>query len=424
MCNQGHVVEPTRNRRRLAPCLAVWGAIAVAGCGDAEAECRFVPKKTSHAPASPASDQLFDRTFLHDVVLELAPSDLPSLSGTTGPLDKPDRVPVMVRFDHIETTGQIRLKGLSTYVGIDDRASFSIKFEGDNRLASMKKIVLNSTLHDSTLVRAPVAYALAAKIGLAAPRAAYARVTLNGELMGLYNVIEPINKQFLAAHFGEEQAWGNLYEASDFSLLAPGGPGSKPPDLKDEDEGRCRGDLEELQNALGSATSEQFVDALDARVDVDQLLRLVALENVIVRTDGFSDARNNFYLYRPPTPQSRWVMLPWGMDTLLASADRDPWELRGSDSGPDLASPLVHRMAQASELVARYRPVVDEAAEAFEASVVESELERVSSFFESEVVERPLSARLQAEARDFAEQAPLLRQIVRSRAAYLQAGRP
>lgn len=166
------------------------------------APCVFVPQDTHDKAAPPESATLFDLTFLHRIELVVADEHLLTLEQGSGPLEKDPRVPVKITYDGVTLDGAgIRLKGMSTYVGLSDRASFSIKmneFDSGVRLAGMKKIVLNSTLHDSTLVRTSLSFSLARAAGLPAPRIAYAMVTFNGEPYGLYNVIEPINKQYLA----------------------------------------------------------------------------------------------------------------------------------------------------------------------------------------------------------------------------------
>ncbi len=390
-------------------------ALSMLGAACGESACVFTPDDTHHNPAPAQSEAIFSKEVLHKIALVVKPEHLGALRHGKGPLTDEPRVPVQITFDEVTISeAKIRLKGVSTYVGIDGRASFSIKFTKGARLHGMKKILLHSTLHDPLLVRAPISYALAKKVHLPAPRVSYAEVTLNGELFGLYNIVEPINKQYLAAWFSEDLAWGNLYEASDFDVVGRASESPFAPDLKDLDEGRCLDDLRALQDALETATEDDFPAILEQHFDVDRLLRFIALESVVVRTDGFSDARNNFYLYH--VPNSSFVLLPAGFDTVFHTAGRDPEDLSWAHQS-GLGTRLIARLQRAPSLVMRYEQQTALVVDAFALEEMIDTLDHVDRLIHG--VQAP-SVRVQEEIDAFDEGKTAFLELLRAHAASLQ----
>jgi hypothetical protein len=74
-------------------------------------------------------------------------------------------------------------------------------------------------VNDGSFLHELVAYSIYRRLGVAAPRVGYTRLLLNGELMGLYAIIETPDDVWLDRSFKEED--GNLYEAD--YLLYPDG---------------------------------------------------------------------------------------------------------------------------------------------------------------------------------------------------------
>src|SRR5678815_1438233 len=95
-------------------------------------------------------------------------------------------------------------------------------------------------------------------------------------LKGIYTVVEVVNDQFLARHYGAGMGDGNLYEGPwDF----PQGAGAA--DLKDEvEEMRSRDELVALTAAVMDSADGDLVAALDPLLDVDKFIRSAAVDMV------------------------------------------------------------------------------------------------------------------------------------------------
>lgn len=77
--------------------------------------------------------------------------------------------------------------------------SFKIHFEEyvqGQRFRCVDRLSLNNNFKDPSMMREHLANALAADLGLEAPRTAYAEVTVNGELHGVFTMVQQIDHRF------------------------------------------------------------------------------------------------------------------------------------------------------------------------------------------------------------------------------------
>ena len=84
---------------------------------------------------------------------------------------------------------------------------------GGDRLAGMSKVNLKAMYNDPSQMREALAWRLFASAGVPASRHTYAKLGLNANYMGLFSVIEQVDKRFLKDHFGDNDE-GNLYKAA------------------------------------------------------------------------------------------------------------------------------------------------------------------------------------------------------------------
>jgi spore coat protein CotH len=85
-------------------------------------------------------------------------------------------------------------------------------FKAQN-LDGLKKFNLNNFTNDPSLIRDAVCMKLMRDEGLFAPRTSYAKLFVNGEYIGLYVIIENVDKTFLKEKFGGSNNDGNLYKS-------------------------------------------------------------------------------------------------------------------------------------------------------------------------------------------------------------------
>ncbi len=213
----------------------------------------------------------------------------------------------------IESVG-IRKKG---FFGSNDgqRPSLKVKFDEfvqQDPVKGLSRLTLNNNKQDQSLVSQMLTYQLLRDSGVAAPRCAFARLTVNGQYLGIYTHVESIKKPFLKRSFGSSK--GNLYEAqlTDFHPRA-----LENFQVKSNESDNDLSDIKELARLLAEP-GELNVDALEEILDLDYFLRFWAVESLTGFWDGYAANQNNFYLYFNPK-NDKGYFIPWGADWVFTS---------------------------------------------------------------------------------------------------------
>lgn len=170
------------------------------------------------------------------------------------------------------------------------------------------RMTLNNNRQDPSNARQCMAYDQFREAGIAAPRCNYARVTVNGETLGVFTNVEPLKKPFLTRAFGNDE--GNQYEAqtADFGTWL-----SQRFEKKTNEKENDRSDLQAVAEAL-ALPDEQMLNVLPQLVDVDQFIRFWAVETLLGAWDSATGNANNFHIYRNPE-DGLFHFIPWGADS-------------------------------------------------------------------------------------------------------------
>jgi spore coat protein CotH len=162
-------------------------------------------------------------------------------------------------------------------------------------------------------------------MGHPAPQHGYARVTVNGELFGLYSVVETVDDDFLERVFpGDDE--GNLYEGGYGGDFREGCA-----DLFDQKEGddASLADLEALIDAVEASTPETFEALFDAHFDADAAMAMWAVELVSSNDDAYTTLANNYYAYHA-LEADQWTLVPWGADQAWRGDELLPTNFHGT----------------------------------------------------------------------------------------------
>jgi hypothetical protein len=172
------------------------------------------------------------------------------------------------------------------------------------------------------------------RLGIPTPRETHVRLYVRGEFIGLYALVESVDKSFLARTFGvigeDTQNDGWLYEFvwQDHYLFTDFGTGLTEIKLRfdatthesksDEDKYRP---IQELITLANQTPVERFVEVIGPRFDIPGFIRFVAAQAYLGDTDGFlgSFGMNNFYLYRLEN-QIKHVLIAWDTDNTFWGA--------------------------------------------------------------------------------------------------------
>lgn len=220
----------------------------------------------------------------------------------------------------------LRYKGSGTYLMSQRQAKRSLKidldrFDGKATFHDHKKLNLNSGVMDPTKAREALAYQVFHAAGVPAPRTSFATVTLtvpgkfDRELLGLYTLVEQVDKPFLKAHFGDGQGM----------LLKPEGIRGVPHlgddvasyeklyNLKSDARPENWKSLIEFTRLVNRADDTEFREKITQHLDIEAFARFLAANTLLSSMDGFIGLGHNYYLYLSPKT-GKFVFIPWDLD--------------------------------------------------------------------------------------------------------------
>lgn len=244
----------------------------------------------------------------------------------------------------------IRKKG---FIGSLDNQFPSLKvnfaeYVKQSPIEGLDTLTLNNNKQDTSLVSQKLAYQLFSAAGVQAPRCSYARVTVNGEYLGVYTHVETIAKPFLKRRFGNDS--GNLYEGTlaDFYPKA-----LSRLEVKTNKKKHDLSKVSELANLL-SGKEAISADEIGRLVDLDNFLRFWTMESLLSFWDGYTNNQNNYWVYIN-AKDGKLYFMPWGADMVFMQA---PFfvPVGGSQQVSVYGqSMLANRLFQDKQIAERYR---------------------------------------------------------------------
>ena len=198
---------------------------------------------------------------------------------------------------------------------------------GIEALIGSRYVTLNNSIQDKSYIKQTLGYRLLDMAGLPNSRCNYARVFVNGTLIGqgvggvnspgIYVNAEPIMKRYIERNFNGNMK-GNLYEIEHHDDF-----------------------VEERLKFIGVESLSKFEDKADLKFacrhikanglagadqmfDMGQFLKIYAMEFFLKHWDGYADNTNNTYIYNdvtavaaPGVGNIKFKMIPWGIDQTL-----------------------------------------------------------------------------------------------------------
>lgn len=307
---------PRSSRRRL-----VLAALLAVSCGS---------DLTGPDPAVPPKSGPFDPSVLHEIRVDMAAGDWQTLKDLYW---KDDFYPATVTIDG-ETVPRVGVRSRGQGSRSETKPSLKVDFNHyvrGQRHRGQKSLALKNLVQDVSMLRDYLAMAVFEGMGIAAPRYSFTRLSVNGEAMGLFNLVESVEEPFLHSRFGEDG--GNLFNYEygmppDAIAYDLGDRGPRPEDYiprpfkpetnTDRFDGRG---LVELIRTVNDAPPSSFVADVSRYIDVDKFLTYIAVENALAEQDGFAGrfGMNNFFLYQYAAT-TRFVAIPWDKNTAFTDS--------------------------------------------------------------------------------------------------------
>lgn len=197
----------------------------------------------------------------------------------------------------------------------------------DQRFWGFKKMTFSNAYQDSSLIRDRVAADLFREAGVPAARGTFVRVYADwGEgpvYFGLYTMIEDPSDDMLTAQFGDDS--GNLYKPEGMSVGPGGGGGGLASFVESEmikKTNEADADYSDVQAFIAalndtSTSGDAWRANLEATIDVDGFLDVLALNQAMENWDSYGWMFHNFYLYGDPAQGGRLVWFPWDLNESL-----------------------------------------------------------------------------------------------------------
>ncbi|RYD72737.1 MAG: hypothetical protein EOP84_22665, partial [Verrucomicrobiaceae bacterium] len=209
------------------------------------------------------------------------------------------------------------------------------KYVKGQKLAGLTTLNLHSNTTDPALMNEVLAYRLYRDAGVPAPRTAYTRVfvTVPGkhkrQYLGLYTVVEDINKTFETAHFGTKK--GTIFKPVTPRLFNYMGEDwakyNQTYDPKDEVTVDDAKRVIEFSRLVTQADDAEFEGKLSEFLDLEAFARYLAVTVWVCDLDGLIGPGQNYYLHLHPKTR-KFSFIAWDQDHSFGHFPRGSQEQR------------------------------------------------------------------------------------------------
>jgi len=250
-------------------------------------------------------------------------------------------ISLITPFEAHQTTGQIHLSGF----GSRQYKKLSWVFKFDQKIMGRKSVKVRGVANDATLMRDKLTADIFRAMGVPVQEGTYTRLTINNDSWGLYTIVDTLSKKWYSSYiYGDNKA----HVGTSYKLVSsfPTGPFANLRYIDDNYQSYNSAILvDELDNTdpeynpsvLGSEFkrainfiklydgwvkkyqndgSENAVKALNEFLDVDSLLRLLAVESLTLPLDNFMFVQSNTELYYNPET-NKYMFIPYDFDASL-----------------------------------------------------------------------------------------------------------
>jgi len=221
-----------------------------------------------------------------------------------------ETIPATFRFRNDIIQADIRFRGAPSHRLIAEK-SFKVYLEGDYRIDGHSTLNLNHGRGGLPFFLENLGYDIYRALGYPVSRTEPVRLFLNGEFMGVFTRIEPIDGSMLRRpeNFGVHDG-GSVYKGIDHLRYW----GEDPSPYHTFYEKKRNMELDEWDDVirlcylLDEAPYDEFAREISKVLDIDHHIEWYAIETVIAAIDNW--CCGNYYLYQHPEI-GRFIRIPW-----------------------------------------------------------------------------------------------------------------
>ncbi len=263
------------------------------------------------------SQSLFDDTILHEIRINSTNTnlwdDLSNDYNNLYPNVPYTSVTVEIDGNVLEQVG-VKQKGFSSHFFTNTnkkplKLNFG-KFIDGQKYDGVKKLNLMNGVGDPAIIKDKVVYDMFRQHGVPGPRVVNAKIYINDEYWGIYGLIEQIDKRYLKRNFADKT--GNLWKNKDNSTLSWQGtnPDNYTFELQTNEEENDFTKFIEFVDFINNTSDTDFESGIESIFDLDEYLRILAIDILTNNWDSYIEHGRNWYLYHEPkTNKMHW--LPW-----------------------------------------------------------------------------------------------------------------
>jgi hypothetical protein len=224
----------------------------------------------------------------------------------------------------------VHFRGQSSYSTVPEgrkrSLGVSIHFlHEDQRLGGYRSLNLLNSNGDPSFLRTAL-YHYVARQYIAAPKANWLRVVINGESWGVYVNTQQINSELTKESF--QTTKGARWKVTG----SPGGRGGMAYlgddpapyktiyDIKSKDTPESWAHLIHLCKVLNQTPPDQLEKALAPILDVDAALKFLALDKAVINNDGFWVRASDYSIYEDP--DGKFHVIPWDANETFREPER------------------------------------------------------------------------------------------------------
>ncbi|MBT7789502.1 MAG: T9SS type A sorting domain-containing protein [Calditrichaeota bacterium] len=231
----------------------------------------------------------------------------------------------------------VRYKGNSSYIrsGATVKKPFKFRFDKyieDQLLFGIERLNFSNSVSDPTFMREMIGYNISSKL-MPSPRAVYANIYVEDDLIGLYVQVEQVDEIFLNRFFTSNGF--NLYKASDdgATLKYFGDDQSAYEaeyELKANEVENDWSGFIDLIDKLNNTPDDQFVETLNECLNIYNVIRHLAFNMVLSSFDSYTGSGRNFYFY-DDEDSGKFNLIPWDLNETFGTYTNN-WNVTTADA--------------------------------------------------------------------------------------------
>jgi spore coat protein CotH len=320
-----------------------------------------------------------------------------------------------------------------------DSIRYSLKADlnllnAEQNLDGVKKLNFNNNWGDPAFMREVLGYELFKSTDIPAPRASFVDLWVNDIHLGLYTMVEQVDKAFIERNFTytngnlykPEKPAGNLAWTKDDLADGDDAPdeedinigGGSLDDITDVVSGDDESDsgdistetkslieqmclktnestsnhtvLYKLLEVLNNEPDDTFATEIEKVLDVNEVLRYLAVSTVMVHLDNYIGSGENYYLYEN---DGKFVMIPWDLNLAFGTYRIDlsmeqtiNYYIDEPTCGAMSAKPLVSRLLSNAAYLEKYHEYIEEVLDGvFDSDTINARIDELAGLIRSYV---------------------------------------